>query len=118
MRFTIHLVSRGRLLAAGPRDPRRAPRAVGAGHQGHEPLDEPAAKLRAALEDGPLRRKEIEALIGKDGDAGHRRVGRPGPRPAAGTWEQRRADNFGLAEDWLPQPEVRGRRSGTWSRAI
>ena len=73
----------------------------------HEPLDEPAAKLREALKDGPLRRKEIEAVIGKDAMQGIGAWVDLVRVPPQGTWEKRRADNFGLAEDWLPQPEVK-----------
>jgi len=106
MRFTIHLVSAADYwpLALAIRDARRAwwERVTK-----HESLDEPAAKLRAALKDGPLRRKEIEAVIGKDAMQGIGAWVDLVRVPPQGTWEKRRADNFGLAEDWLPQPEVK-----------
>jgi len=67
-----------------------------------------ARKVRAALADGPMRRKELVDLIGK-GSAGINginlwvdlvRV------PPSGTWERRRADLYGLAEDWIgPDPK-------------
>lgn len=67
-----------------------------------------ARKVRAALADGPMRRKELVDLIGK-GSAGVNginlwvdllRV------PPSGTWERRRADLYELAEDWIgPDPK-------------
>ena len=60
-----------------------------------------ADKLRDALAAGPMRQKEIDALLG------------PGLRsgaglwvdlvrvPPSGTWDRRRADLYGLAEDWV-----------------
>jgi hypothetical protein len=65
-----------------------------------------ARKLRARLADGPLLRRDIEALLGKDTA---RWIGlwldlvRV---PPFGTWERRRADLYGLAEDWLPPVEI------------
>jgi hypothetical protein len=64
-----------------------------------------AERLRRFLADGPRRQKEIA-------DAGH---WVPGVGiwldlvrvPPSGTWERRRADLFGLAEDWVgPEPEL------------
>jgi hypothetical protein len=101
MRATIHLVSAGDFwpLTVAVRDARRqwwkAP-----------PLDEAAAVLRAALADGPLRRKEIEALIGKEATRGVGLYLDLVRVPPHGTWEKRRADLFGLAENWLPRPEI------------
>ncbi len=65
-----------------------------------------AATLPERLEDGPLRRKEIEDLLGK-----------PLARsvglwldlvrvPPSGTWERRRADLYAAAADWLEPAEV------------
>ncbi|MET0608871.1 MAG: winged helix DNA-binding domain-containing protein [Gaiellaceae bacterium] len=64
-----------------------------------------AKRLRRFLADGPRRQKEIA-------DAG---LWVPGVGiwldlvrvPPSGTWERRRADLFGLAEDWVgPEPEL------------
>jgi DNA glycosylase AlkZ-like len=64
-----------------------------------------AERLRRFLADGPRRQKEIA-------DAG---LWVPGVGiwldlvrvPPSGTWERRRADLFGLAEDWVgPEPEL------------
>jgi hypothetical protein len=56
-------------------------------------------KLRAALADGPRKRDELIALVGKDGwfasSVDLVRV------PPSGTWEQRRADLYALAESWI-----------------
>jgi winged helix DNA-binding protein len=62
--------------------------------------------VATALADGPLWRREVEAL-----------AGRPGARaanlcldlvrvPPSGTWERRRADLFGAAERWVGAPEL------------
>ena len=60
-----------------------------------------AARLEPALAGGPLRRKEIADLVGAELVNGVGlwldlvRV------PPSGTWERRRADLYGLAEDWV-----------------
>ena len=73
------------------------------------PIEAAAETLRAALAGGAtLRRKEIEALIGK---AEARAVGLWVDlvrAPPSGTWERRRADLYALAEDWIgPAPTSR-----------
>ena len=64
-------------------------------------VEEAAEKVRAALAGGPLRRADLDKVI------------EPRLRiavgvwvdmvrvPPSGTWERRRADLYGLAEDWL-----------------
>jgi hypothetical protein len=65
-----------------------------------------ARKLRGRLADGPMLRRDVEALLGKEAARGVGlwldlvRV------PPLGTWERRRADLYGLAEDWLPAVEI------------
>ena len=65
-----------------------------------------ARRLRSRLADGPLLRRDVEALLGKEAARGVGlwldlvRV------PPLGTWERRRADLYGLAEDWLPPVAV------------
>jgi hypothetical protein len=60
-----------------------------------------ARRLGERLADGPMSRKEIQELLGKEAahDVGMWltlvRV------PPSGTWERRRADLFGSAEEWL-----------------
>jgi len=70
-------------------------------------LERAAARLREFLADGPRRQSEIVAALGAD-------VWRPGIAiwvdlvrvPPSGTWQRRRADLFGLAEQWVgPAPE-------------
>jgi Winged helix DNA-binding domain len=106
MRSTIHLVSRADYwpltLAVGEARRRSWLRSV----KGDEAAMRRAAmRLRAALADGPLRQAEIQKLIGKE-EA--RWVGffldlvRV---PPSGTWERRRADLYGLAEDWVGPPD-------------
>src|SRR4051812_19111522 len=99
MRITIHLVSRADYwpLAHAVRAARRAAwlRAPGG-----RDLTTEAASLREALGGGPMTRREIEALLGREALRGINvslaliRV------PPSGTWERRRADLFGLAEHY------------------
>jgi winged helix DNA-binding protein len=104
MRSTIHLVAPGDYwpFALAVRDARRAswlrsvkeataPRMAGA-----------ARTVRRALADGPLTRAQIEDLIGKDRARGVGLWVDMVRVPPSGTWERRRADLYGLAEDWLP----------------
>jgi hypothetical protein len=73
-------------------------------------LDEPAVqaaadRLRIALADGARTVKELDGLVsGFVGTAGLWvdlvRV------PPSGTWERRRADRLGLAEDWVGPPDA------------
>jgi len=105
MRVTIHLVSAPDYwpLAIATREARRGwwfRLAKG------EDLSAEAEQLERALRDGPLRRKAIVELIGKEAMQGVGlwldlvRV------PPHGTWEKRRADLYGLASDWLPEPAI------------
>jgi hypothetical protein len=107
MRSTIHLVSRADYwpLALAVGDVRR--RSWARSVRGDEAaMRAGAERLREALRDGPLRRAEIEALIGKEAArwAGFFvdlvRV------PPSGTWERRRADLYAAAEDWLGAPQT------------
>ncbi len=65
-----------------------------------------ARRLRSRLAAGPMLRRDIEALLGKEAARGVGlwldlvRV------PPLGTWERRRADLYGLAEDWLPPVDI------------
>jgi hypothetical protein len=109
MRVTIHIVSRREYwpYALGVREARREQwrrtwaRATGAGE---EDLEAAADRMRAALADGPRTVKEL-------GDLATGFVGTLGlwvdlvRVPPAGTWERRRADRLGLAEDWVGPPD-------------
>jgi hypothetical protein len=107
MRVTIHLVSRADFwpFAVATRDVRRtlwlrAQRDVAA------PAMAGAARtLRGRLAGGPpLRRAEIEALVGKPRAQGVGLWVDLVRAPPSGTWERRRADLFALAEDWVGSP--------------
>jgi hypothetical protein len=107
MRSTIHLVSPSDYwpFAIAVRETRRqswlrsmrdltAPAMAGA-----------ARTVARRLGDGPLPRKEMEELVGKERARGvglwHDMV----RVPPCGTWERRRADLYGDAADWLaPEP--------------
>jgi Winged helix DNA-binding domain len=110
MRITIHLVSPADFwpFALATRAARRA-RWLGAARDapGAAAMSGAARTLRRRLANGAtLRRAEIEELLGKT------RAGGVGlwldmvRVPPSGTWERRRADVFGLAEDWLGPPDV------------
>jgi hypothetical protein len=107
MRSTIHLVSREDYwpIAIAVREARRASwlRATK-----REPPEAAAEEVRAALAGGKtLRRKEIEALIGKEAAHGVGLWVDLVRAPPSGTWERRRADLYALAEDWVgPPPEI------------
>ncbi len=62
---------------------------------------EAAARLRAALADGPLRRADIDRAVGRSVLAAGSAALDLVRVPPSGTWERRRADLFGLAEQWL-----------------
>jgi hypothetical protein len=102
MRATIHLVSKADYwpLTAAVRGPRAAwwqrvgksdPREVHAA----------ARKLRRFLADGPKRWKEIETHLGRDRARGAFVYLDLVRVPPSGTWDQRRADLYGLAEEWI-----------------
>jgi hypothetical protein len=104
MRVTIHLVSRADYwpLALAVREARRALWLRATRHAvSAEDLAAAAAVLRERVREAPLRRPEIDTLVGRDKAIGvglwedFVRV------PPSGTWERRRADRLGLAEDWV-----------------
>ena len=108
MRNTIHVSSRRDYwpLVIAIRAERKAWARRVQGAKDRE-LERVAAKLRERLKDEPLRLKELQALPG--------RLWRPGTAiwidlvrvPPSGTWERRRADLYGLAEDWFgPEPKL------------
>lgn len=103
MRATIHLVSKADywpftvgIRAARTRWWERV-------HPNADPKEMRAAarKLRRFLADGPRRRKEIEEFLGRDIALGIGAYVDLVRIPPSGTWEQRRADLYGLAEDWV-----------------
>jgi hypothetical protein len=108
MRTTIHMVSRREFwpFAAGVRQARRAWALRTPGQAAGEPeMVEAAARIRVALADGPRSVKEL-------GELGAGFVGSLGlwvdlvRVPPSGTWDRRRADRLGLAEDWVGPCDV------------
>jgi hypothetical protein len=107
MRVTIHVVS-GRdfpLFAAGTRKARREWwLRVHRGQAEGLDMEEVAARLREYLSDGPRRASEVKEFLKAEG---YPPVAWSGAGlwldmlrvPPSGTWEHRRADLFGLAED-------------------
>jgi winged helix DNA-binding protein len=104
MRGTIHLVSARDYwpFAVGIRAERQDWWLRVHRHQPDASAHEAAARrLEDALAGGPLRRREIQELLGKEAASGVGlwldllRV------PPSGTWEQRRADLYGSAANWL-----------------
>ena len=106
MRNTIHIVSRRDFwpLVIALRAERKAwSRRV----QGSDDRDRrrAAEQVRSFLAEGPRRQSEIAAALGE-------RVWRPGVGiwvdlvrvPPSGTWERRRADLYGLADEWVGPP--------------
>ncbi len=104
MRSTIHLVAKADYwpLALAIRGGRRAwwrqatKRTID--------MDAVAETAREALTAGPLKRAELEALVGKDAFHGLGLWLDMVRVPPSGTWERRRADLYGLAETWVGPP--------------
>ena len=118
MRMTIHMVAADDFwtLCAGIRASRREwwLRIAKSRHLPAISYDDLANSLRAALADGPLPRVEVVAAMESAGFAkpfweaaglwlDMVRV------PPSGTWDRRRADRYGLAEQWIaPSNAERG----------
>ena len=114
MRVTIHLVSRADYwpLALATRAARRVWWLRATKGPSEPEMEAAAETLRAALEDGPMKRKAIDELLGKPVAHGIGLWLDMVRVPPSGTWERRRADLYGLAEDWVGPPDVdRGRRA-------
>ena len=110
LRATIHLVSRRDWwpFAVGVRAARRRWwLATRRGTPTERDMERAAEVLRAALRDGPLPRKTIEDLVGKDVFAGIGLWVDLVRSPPSGTWERRRADLFAAADDWVGPCDAR-----------
>jgi hypothetical protein len=109
LRSTIHLVSARDYwpLALAVREGRRRwwLRAVPNPPSERE-LAAAARRLRDRLGDGPLRRAEVEQVVGKGRLLGAGLWLELVRVPPSGTWERRRADLFHAAEEWLGAPSV------------
>jgi Winged helix DNA-binding domain len=111
MRMTIHLVSARDYwpFAVAVRQSRRDwwLKSHKGGPSAREMADA-AQRLRRELGNGPLRRSDVDELVGS-GAVG---VGGVGMWldlvrvPPSGTWERRRADLYAAAEDWLGPADV------------
>jgi hypothetical protein len=108
MRMTIHLVSAREFwrYAVGIREARRTwALRLGSGQAGEGHFVNAAAEIRAALAEGPMTVKELGAVGA--GFVGHLGLWVDLVRvPPSGTWERRRADRLGLAEDWVGPPDA------------
>jgi hypothetical protein len=107
MRSTIHLVAPSDYwpFALAVRDARRQSWLRSVPDLSARQMAGAAKTVARRLADGPLSRKEMEELVGKDRARGvglwHDMV----RVPPSGTWERRRADLYGDAADWLaPEP--------------
>jgi len=109
MRSTIHLVSKADYwpFAVGVRQSRRdwflrvirPPRTAAQ-------MEAVAATLRLSLQDGPMRQADLYALVDptlRNGIGLWLDLVRV---PPSGTWERRRADLYGLAEQWVGPSRV------------
>jgi winged helix DNA-binding protein len=107
MRSTIHLVSARDYwpLALAVERPRRAwwLKANRDG-LGARQMSAAARRLGSRLAGRTLRRAELDDLLGKAQAAGVGYWLHMVRVPPSGTWERRRADLYGLAEDWLGPP--------------
>jgi hypothetical protein len=108
MRTTIHLVSRADYwpLALAVRRPRRKWFArVRPDHDEHA-MRRAAERLRARLAESPLPAKELEAVVGKGQTGGIGLWVDLVRVPPSGTWDRRRADLYGSAEEWIGPPPL------------
>lgn len=109
MRVTIHLVSRRDYwpFALATREARREwwLRTRRDGPSAEE-MEAAAETLRPRLANGPLRRVEVEELLGKERANGVGLWIDLVRAPPSGTWERRRADLYAAAEDWLGAPDA------------
>ena len=103
LRTTIHMVSRREFwrYAVGIRQARRTwALRVRQDVAGEASMLAAAARIRAALAAGPRTVKELDGLV--SGFIGNVSLWVDLVRvPPSGTWERRRADRLGLAEDWV-----------------
>jgi hypothetical protein len=65
-----------------------------------------AKRLRRFLADGPRKRAEIEEFLGRERALGIGAFLDLVRVPPSGTWEQRRADIYAAAEDWVGPEDV------------
>jgi Winged helix DNA-binding domain len=109
LRSTIHLVSKADYwpFAIGVRQSRRdwflrvvKPTPTAA------QMEEAAATVRLSLQDGPLRQADLYRLVDPPLRNGIGLWVDLVRVPPSGTWERRRADLYGLAEQWVGPPRA------------
>ena len=112
LRVTIHMCSRADYWPTidAVTEARRAWWRVASRHaRTDRDMEGHADRVRAVLSDGPMKRAALVAALGIDATTWNGlglwvdlvRV------PPSGTWEHRRGDLYGLAEDWVgPRPPV------------
>ena len=109
LRSTIHLVSTRDYWPFAVAIRRRRREAWLRAHRDGPSARELAAaarRLRRQLAAGPLRRAQIEELLGRPLFLGVGAWLDLVRVPPSGTWERRRADLYAAAEDWLGSPSV------------
>ena len=115
MRSTIHVVSARDywplMIATGEARQQWFTRVYRGPHREAD-FDAASETVRNLLVSGPLSRSELVDAVGKDLWAGIQldmvRV------PPSGTWERRRADLYGLAEQWIPRPAITAELAIEW----
>ncbi|MGH8958117.1 MAG: winged helix DNA-binding domain-containing protein [Acidimicrobiia bacterium] len=105
LRATIHLTSPGdfALMTAAVAEERKAWWLRATKTTNSKPIEKMAVEIAEALADGPRKRLQLQKQLGLDSTAWNGaslwldlvRV------PPSGTWEQRRADLYSLACDWV-----------------
>jgi hypothetical protein len=109
MRATIHLVSARDFwpFANALRDQRREWWVrINKGALDRKTLDAAAKRVRKRLADGPMSRKELDELLGKQLAKSFWMWIDLVRVPPSGTWERRRADIYGAAEEWVEPEDV------------
>jgi hypothetical protein len=114
MRATIHMVSAGdywSLNMAVRRHRREWQMRSFRRELGGLDMEEVGGRVRELLKDGPRKGKEMQDLLMAEG---YPRLAWIGSQvwvdvirvPPSGTWERKRGDLFGLAENWIGPPSV------------
>ena len=106
MRITIHLCSREDYwpVALAVREARRKLWLRTRREIAPETMEAAAVALRERIGTGTMHRRDMEALLGKAVAQGVGLWVDLVRVPPLGTWEKRRADLYGLAEEWVGPP--------------
>jgi winged helix DNA-binding protein len=114
MRATIHMVSAGDYwpfaIATRPAREQWYLRAAATQVRGVD-MDRAVRRVRDDLADGPKRQDELVARLESEGISrgvwnGLAQLVHLVRVPPSGTWEQRRANRYALAEQWLGKPSI------------